>query len=267
MKIYNQNIWGNFSSPEQCIANRNVLIKELIYEYNPDFCCFQECNPYTSRSGDTPIQDLLSKDYDEVSAKHSERNYTPIFYKRSEFNVKDCGYFPFKGLNDLNSKSVTWGVFEEKTNKKTIAVISTHFWWQSCNERDNMQRRENAHDVVRIARTISKKYNCAVIIAGDLNSGNVSQGTAGYDEMVLGGMIDIRKIAMKTDYSFTCSANAYPVLKEGKYVSGFRTDCTIDYMFVCGDKLISANSFSVINNEKARISSDHSPLFLEFDVK
>ena len=134
MKIYNQNIWGNFSSPEQCIANRNVLIKELIYEYNPDFCCFQECNPYTSRSGDTPIQDLLSKDFDEVSAKHSERNYTPIFYKRSEFNVKDCGYFPFKGLNDLNSKSVTWGVFEEKTNKKTIAVISTHFWWQSCNE-------------------------------------------------------------------------------------------------------------------------------------
>ena len=33
MKIYNQNIWGNFSDKE-CIGNRNELIKELMRTLN-----------------------------------------------------------------------------------------------------------------------------------------------------------------------------------------------------------------------------------------
>ena len=59
MRIYSHNIWGNFSSKE-CIGNRNYLIKELIDGVNPDFCCFQECNPSTSRFGETSISKLRS---------------------------------------------------------------------------------------------------------------------------------------------------------------------------------------------------------------
>ena len=80
MRLYDQNIWGNFSASEHCIANRNVLIRELIEEYCPDVCCFQECNPSTSRSGDTPIQEILKPDYAEVMPETAEKNFTPVFY-------------------------------------------------------------------------------------------------------------------------------------------------------------------------------------------
>ena len=58
MRLYDQNIWGNMK-PDQCIANRNLLIRGLIAKYDPDVCAFQECNPKTSRAGDTPIVSLL----------------------------------------------------------------------------------------------------------------------------------------------------------------------------------------------------------------
>lgn len=266
MKIYDQNIWGNFSAEGQCVANRNKVIKELITAEKSEICCFQECNPKTSRDGKDAIQELLKPRYVEVKPEYSTKNYTPIFYVPTKVELIDGGYFPFDGLNDLNSKSVSWGVFKEKKTRKYFSVISTHFWWKAESKEDDLQRRENARVVSKRAKEINSKYDCPVIVCGDLNSGDTEQGSGGYDEMVTEGMKDIRETAERTDYSFTCSDN-YPIIKDGKYIRGFKTDYTIDYIFVYGEKLMTAYSFSVNNSEKARISSDHSPLLLEFDVK
>lgn len=266
MRIYNQNIWGNFSAEDHCIANRNLLIKEMIEECSPDVCCFQECNPMTSRSGDTPIQEILKPDYVEIMPETVDKNFTPVFYNKSKFELIECGFMPFEGFNDHGSKSINWGVFKEKKTGILFAVASVHFWWMSRGEIDENQRRENAKASVKIARNIYEKYNIPVFVTGDLNSGEKNnQGIGGYNEMIKLGMKDVRDIAKETDFSDTCGD--YPIMENGVFVKGGELTCTIDYMFVLGEELIQAEKFKVNNSKKARVSSDHSPLVFDFKMK
>ena len=266
MKIYSQNIWGNFSDKE-CIGNRNHLIKQLIDDINPDFLCFQECNPSTSRSGDSAIDDILKDEFCEVSKEHSRNNFTPIFYNPKNSKLIDGGYKVFEGLNDWNSKSYTWAVFKELKTDKFICIISVHFWWKYTGEVDNLQRRENAKEVALKVKEITNKYNCPVIIAGDLNSGvNSKQGSDSYNEMIKLGMNDVRYICKDSTDEYTCSYSYPKHTKDGIYYDGKVPEITIDYIFAYKKELINAKRFSIINNQTARNSSDHSPLVLELEV-
>ena len=260
MIIYDQNIWGNLQGP---IANRNRIIKELIEEVNPDFCCFQECNPQTSRKETDPIQDILNPVYTEACSEHADKNFTPVFYKADKYTFIASDYIPFEGLNDVGSKSVTWAVLEDKLTKKRIAIASTHFWWMARGEVDNNQRTENAIVVHGIAKEVSRKYGCPFIISGDFNSGDNKQTLSGYNKMIELDMRDIRFIATESDDSKTCGE--CPVLENGMYVRGSDAVTTIDYSFVYGNTPLIFNRFIVINSEKAKISSDHRPLVIDFE--
>lgn len=260
MIIYDQNIWGNLQGP---IANRNSIIKELIEEADPDFCCFQECNPKTSRKETDPIQDILKPVYDEACIEYAHKNFTPVFYKRDKYECIDSDYCLFEGLNDADSKSVTWAVFEDRQTKKRIAVASVHFWWMARGEIDNNQRMENAVVVHSIAEKVCRKYNCPFIVSGDFNSGDNDQTLSGYNKMIELGMRDIRYIAKESDDSKTCGG--YPDLENGIYVRGKDATMTIDYSFVYGDIPVNFKRFAVVNSPRAMVSSDHRPLIIEFE--
>ena len=265
MRLYDQNIWGNFSADNQYVANRTELIRDMIIESEPDFFCFQECNPATVRAGEKGIGELLKHSYTEVLPEFSEKNYTPVFYNSKKVTLIEAGYAPFDGLNDLNSKSATWGVFKDNATDKYISVISVHFWWMAEGEKDNLQRKKNAEAVGEIVRVLYEKYKAPILIAGDLNSGDTRQGMGGYDRMCELGMSDVRYLAKKTDTSKTCS-NVYPVYENGAYTKGITPNHTIDYIFVYGTESISAQKFSVVNNDKSTRSSDHLPLIFDFDI-
>lgn len=266
MKIYDHNIWGNISK-ENCIANRNSLIKELIEDCNPDVCCLQECNPHTSRVAEFAIPDILSPDFVEVVPEYADKNYTPMLYNQNTTELIEGGYMPYEGLNDGNSKSITWAAFKDKATDKVYCVASTHFWYKASSKEDEEQRIANAEAAVCILKQLYEKYNAPVFLAGDLNSSGIvtGQGTGGYDRVIELGMTDVREIAENTDYSYTCSKGV-PVLVDGIYTKAPDPNFTLDYIFVLGKDLIKAKNFSVINSDKARTSSDHSPLVFEFDI-
>ena len=163
MRLFDQNIWGNMK-PDQCIANRNRLIEGLIKAYDPDVCAFQECNPKTSRAGDTPIAELLSPAYDEVCPEFADRNFTPLFYRRDRVELIDGGWFLFEGKNDKNSKSVTWAILREKKTQKALAVLSVHFWWKWESEEDTAQRRANAAQLVAFCEQLRETYGLPIIV-------------------------------------------------------------------------------------------------------
>jgi len=54
IRLYNQNVWG------WEVKNRLFLIKELIENYQPDVCTFQEFNPVNVRNAPMPLQRLLA---------------------------------------------------------------------------------------------------------------------------------------------------------------------------------------------------------------
>ena len=266
MKIYNQNIWGNFSDGN-CIGNRNSLIKDLIEDYMPDVCCFQECNPNTSRVGDFPMAEILKPDFAEVVPEFALKNYTPIFYNVETTRLIKGGYMAYEGLNDVDSKSITWAILKDIAADKIYCVASTHFWYMARGKVDEEQRMANAETAVEILKPIYLEYGYPVILTGDLNSSSIvtGQGTGGYDRLVELGMTDVREIAEKTDYSHTCT-KAMPVHKNGIYTKGGELNFTLDYMLVFGKDMINAKSFTVINSDKARASSDHIPIVFEFEI-
>ena len=252
---------------EARIANRNDLIRDIIFELEPDFCNFQECRPITSRAGDSAIQKIISEKYAESNAEHAHENFTPVFYKKDRFAELDGGFIVFEGLNDVNSKSVTWGLFEDKTDGKRVVVISTHFWWKDTGEGDELQRAENANKVKEVCDSVLEKYGeLPIIVSGDLNSGiNSPQGTMGYDTMIKNGFSDVRYTA---EVSTDChTLHPYPILNgDGIYLPhSAMPDRTIDYVFTYGKKL-KVKEFSVLADDRARASSDHCPLLVKFDV-
>ena len=265
--IYNHNIWNNKPS-----EYRNGLTRSMIRDCNADICTFQECGPETNRMGETPIQELMSDIYTEVGPGQS--NFTPIFFKTEKFSLIDSGYFCYEGKNDVNSKSVTWAVLEEKETKKQLGVVATHFWWMWHAEEDFVQRLKNAEQLKALCDEILAKYDVPIIIGGDFNNGFGSfQGDEPYHKMVSDGFVDVRHLADETSDEKTCTCNfediwtSYPVLTDdGKYVDGKPSTVTIDYIFTYGNKNVHFSKFNVRTDETSLNASDHRPLIAHFEL-
>ncbi len=262
IRLYNHNIWGNFAATEK-IGNRNKLIKKLIFDRKPDFCCFQECNPDTSRKED-PIEALIAERYTEVPTSAAEKNFTPVFYNKERFDVVYSDWIKYSGLNDINSKSITRAVLEEKETGKRVGVISTHFWWQ-IGEEHTQWRINNAAELKAAAEDIIERFGVPVIISGDLNNGlGAEQDTRPYEKMMQDGFTDIRHVAPITTDSHTC--HAYPELNENdEYVNGPKPSFTLDYIMTYGENSLKPLRFEVLTSQDALNSSDHCPLIGEFE--
>ncbi len=255
MKIFSHNIWNH--NP---VEYRNSLIYSLILESGADICMFQECGPDTNRKGSVPLPELMKYEYTEVCPERAHQNFTPVFFKTEKFNLINSGYFLYTGLNDANSKSVTWAVLEDKATSKHFGAVSTHFWWKYDSETDNQQRLQNVEELKKICEYLTEKYDIPVIIGGDFNNGEkAAQGDEPYKAMLRNGFKDFRLVADRTTSILT--HHEYPVLKEnGIYVEGSMPDKTLDYIFVYGKDPEAVERFEILTSQKALDSSDHCPL-------
>ena len=258
MKIYCQNIWNK----TPC-AYRNRVVRELVRDFDADVCFFQECGPETNRKGDgeSPIAKLMSDCYTEAYLKAADRNFTPVFYKTDKFNLLDSGYFLYDGLNDANSKSVTWAVLEEKETRKQFVAASTHLWWMYESEKDNQQRLKNVAQLKQFCDEMVLKTGLPIIVGGDFNNGKGSlQGDEPYHTMLKEGFCDIRLVADETTDTPTC-VNDYPkALPDNTATPRKYPEYTIDYIFTYNIENLKAKKFDVLTSEDARKSSDHSPI-------
>lgn len=260
IRLFDQNIWCN-----RVIANRNALIRRMIKRYDADVITLQECRPSTHRVGDTDIGALLADLYAEVEPELFDQNHTPIFYRRARFDLVESGYELFEGLNNINSKSITWAVLHDKIDRCTFAVASTHFWYKNETEEDFAQRIQNVHQLKACCDRIVQKHGVPVIVAGDLNCGtNASQGEEPYHEMLRVGMRDIRALAVHTTDRLT--HHALPVLNEetGEFECDAPMVKTLDHAFVYGKDSMHFDTFNVLVEPFAMASSDHCPLYVEF---
>ena len=262
-RIYNQNVWGNIPKAEK-IANRNTLIRSLIYQHQPDVCTFQECNPSTSRQGEEALHVILSDIYVEASLQDAWHNFTPVFYKKHKYREIESGFHPYEGENDLQSKSLTWVVLEEILKGERFAVVSTHFWFKHQSEEDVLQRLQNVEELEKICKYIVHTYHVPVIIAGDLNCGKQSlQGDGPYRAMIEKGFVDVRYSAADTTECHT--VHHYPVMNDhDEYIHGDMPHSTIDYIFMYGPKNFALQRFQVDISHMALCSSDHCPLIVDF---
>lgn len=265
MRLFDQNIWGNFSA-KHTVGNRMEMVRELIEGQQPKIICFQECNPSTVRAGETGIVRMLSGEYREVCPQKAGVNFTPILLRTGEFDSLEEGYFPFSGPNDLNSKSVTYAVLRQRKTGRRFAVASVHFWWQT-GPRADAAREQNAGELAELAGRLQREYGVSLLVCGDFNSGfgTAPQGPAGIGKMKELGFSDARLLARESTDTPTCR-EAYPQRLAGdRYAGGTAPSYILDYGFVFG-KSLQINRFSVLTDQAALDCSDHCPLVLDFEV-
>jgi endonuclease/exonuclease/phosphatase family metal-dependent hydrolase len=268
IRLFVQNIWGNMGA-NQAIANRNDLIRDLIFAYEPDVCCFQECNPRTSRAGTTAIQTLLAERYAEAPTTAGSANFTPVFYLRESYRLVESGWHLYTGgpeRNDCNSKSITWAVLADKRTGISFGICSTHFWWKSDTPLDNQQRLQNGAELCETMAMLAQRYAIPVFAAGDLNCGAGSaQGSEPYRFLLDRGLLDTRAAAAVSTDAFT--HHAYPVLNaNGIYVNGGQPARTLDHAFVTNDPRVRIERFQVETSQNALDSSDHCPLLVDATI-
>ncbi len=264
LTLYGQNIWGNMAKTEM-ISNRNGCIKTMIEAYDADICCFQECNPGTSRVGDTAIQLILKDVYEEVPTE-TDRNYTPVFYRRDRFDVVESGFTAFEGKNDNKSKSITWAVMEEKESGVRFGICSTHFWWKNDGPEDNTQRLENAAVLLDRINDLKARYDIPVFATGDLNCGkNASQGEEPY-RWLEERLVDIRFHAEQTTDALTHHPYPWRDANNVYHATFVPQRAILDHFFVCEHPHVKLNSFSVDNSAVSLTSSDHSPMIVRATV-
>lgn len=259
LTLYDQNIWGNFSR-ENAVANRNSVIRRLIEAHNADVCCFQECNPKTSRNAENDISALLAPVYAE--AGNIAENFTPVYYRRERFELIEWGFHTFEGKNDLNSKSLTYAVLSEKVGGTRFGVISTHFWWESKSAEDDEQRVKNAETILEYVARLAEKFNIPIFAMGDLNC---YEGSDVY-KTLCHKLYDLRKIAAET--TDTMTHHDYPIRgDDGLYrAANVKPVRTLDFIFANTQKSVLIERFSVDCSERALTSSDHCPLIAHISL-
>lgn len=254
MRIMTSNIWGDYFGNE-CNTRRNGL--EVTYKkYSPDILGVQEATP--GWYDDALFADL-SDDY--VIVEGRKGNYTPLFYKKSAFDLIECGWELLKDTPDL-SKSITYAVLKCKTSKKLICALNTHFWWQT-NPGDDEIREENAKQLLSKMNELKNKYDCPVFAFGDLNS---VRNSLAIDYFYANGVYSCFDLA--DEFSNVCSIHGDPKRGNDGLYHGEKTlkdrNSSIDHIVTFKETAVKAHF--VVEDDVVLDATDHSPVYIDFEL-
>lgn len=260
------NILGNCDTALYPTAQRNQTAAEALIAMAPDAFGLQECSP-NSRGSDSIVRTLYLAGYVEVpvTANNSNStNYTPLFYKKNKFNVVECGYHLYDDGQKDKSKSITWGVLEDKATGRRFAVCSTHYSYKS---EASAARMKDSEQLIAVNDQIKQKYNCPIISGGDLNC---KTPTSEYKALLTAGLLDMQKLATVTEDSNT--THTYPEYdtKAGLYLKLYRPSKSyvdaIDHALLYNGDGVRVNRFEILTLEYTLLSADHCPLLVDFDI-
>lgn len=276
------------------IPLRQQMQTELISAYAPDVLGMQEyCKAY--HQGMTPL--LNEAGYVAVEAYHTVShpdgtplNYTVLFYRPDRVKLIDKGFVMYPetmpdptkddgsvlNINDVSSKSLTWGVFEDLQTQKRFVAICTHFMYSAAwltPEQRNSVRVQNAENLLKTVEEIrsNEAYRgLPVIMGGDLNT---SYATDPFNTLQNGGMEWMYDVAEVKDES--CGIKGYATYDEikGEYVTcpmaGDDPRKAIDYAWMMQGEETKMKPFAyvTVTDRAALLTSDHCPRFTDFSLQ
>ena len=268
-------LWNNdlLYAPTQ----RNMMCAEVVREFMPDVVGFQETN--VKKRGELKefnIEILMARyGYKEVPVTvencYKNSNSTPIFYNTERVNFLDGAYVWYRdqaqniGTMDQSSKSMTWGLFEDKQTGERFIAASTHM----CTQVDEIREMQTM-EASELFAALHAKYGVPIILGGDFNSTPAGRGYHYYHD------VKCYPAAYEHATVDTCDAKTYhpyPALdaETGLIMpTGGATlhDYTraIDHIFCPYLEKEKIKVFGVVINEYTLASSDHFPVFVDFSV-
>lgn len=257
VRIMTANVWGDyFGNP---VAVREDQLLATFTKYAPDILGLQEMTP--SWYGSRLYAGLQARYAMAGIIDGSHENYVPLAYDKARFDLLAAGFERYLGTPD-RSKAITYAVLQERFGRKVLAVCSTHFWWKSGAEHEQI-RLENARQLSALMRRMQAQYHCPVFAFGDLNC-TVASGV--FQVFAENGIQRLHGLAQEA--SRVSSEHGDPVLgTDGRYHGAAPTQpdaCAIDHVIgLMGEQPCRVPVYQVVLDQAALDASDHSPVYAD----
>lgn len=221
-----------------------------------------------------------------IASEYYWYKYQTDYYYRENFPQYVNGYHS-NSPSDAGSKAATWGVFESIETGQRYIVISTHM----CTRSDYI-RGLQGQEVVDLVAKLVAIYDCPVFFGGDMNGTDVSANISSfYDNNFISLQDSLDENGKHYAKLFTdmtkSSGVGYPNLKKDEPVIAPNDDTanpwsklsyvnpekagkgadSIDKAFVINwTEDLEINLFGVVADDCSLSSSDHLPLFVDFNL-
>lgn len=266
------------------------LQTELMTVYAPDVLALQEYTPWRSAKPGCLGDRLRAIGYTEINGGYAKK-FTPLFYRPETLSLLESGFHLYSGhmnaageadpngalkINNGDSKSLTWAVFEVRATGKRFLVIGTHFMYFSSPtdsecpltpEQATAAQLVDAAELLSLLRGLRARPEYAdipVIAGGDLNS---APGSAPVEALRAGGLTWLAQPGA-AEILVENSQCGYPTYDTEKgYYTRFGTrlnhpEETIDHLFTDGDMTVLRAV--TVTDQSALCISDHCPKFADF---
>ena len=233
---------------------RLLRVVKALQNAAPDTFGLQEATPYWIEM----LTRELGNDYAFVGEGRDGGNkgeYSPVFYRKSKFNLLDSGTkwlsaTPDEKASKFESSSMprifSYALLESKADKSRYLHINTHL------EHSNPTAREEQIEV--LAAFARKHGEQPILITGDFNSEYMHKP---YAVLTANGFCDSAKIAR------VAQNTARTFLGDIKTPVSFEK--VIDFCFVKGVKQVTL--YRVITDKiDGEFPSDHLPVYTEFEL-
>ncbi|MBQ8510249.1 MAG: endonuclease/exonuclease/phosphatase family protein [Clostridia bacterium] len=253
-------------------AHREHGFIRVYQETQPDIIGCQEITPN--------MNDLMMRYLHNAGMHYALLwgKFTPIVYRPDKFELVDSDFilYPsecpgFEGcFNDCDSKSCALAVFRVKETGKLFIFVTTHLWWKKSNPAVSPQHYQAGSDEARVyqismliarADEYQKKYNCPVIVVGDLNT---RYNTPALNYAFSQGFVHAHNIAVEyadeTSGHHVCGPNGFQPYNDDKFIDA------IDHILVRNAPDGFVRRFDRYSPEYYLPLSDHSPVFADIEL-
>ena len=198
---------------------------------------------------------------------------TPIIYRCDKYMLIESGFLRYPeaipglegSFNNNETKSYTWGVFEDRVTGKRLALMSTHLWWKSSHPDSSFYQpgsnQARAWQIALAGREMDRvmeKYGCPGVLVGDLN--------ASVDSLCLKkafeeGWKEVHDVALERDETrghHPCGGDGFSRGDPGVF------ETAIDHILLKNAEDIRVDYFRRLTDEWFDPISDHYPLYISF---
>ncbi len=277
MKLMTANVWADvFGNP---VPGRDTALARMIGRRHPDAVFFQEMHPHWWASQLSPLLYCMGYRRVEPDLGGNSLNYTPLYYDNNRYEALACGFHKYTGLNDYDSKSVTWALLIARDTREThgggklCGVMSTHLYHEQ-NQRGNAARLHNVRELLDCDQAVRKAAcdlcaldeetagQMAVFCGGDYNCDLLSEP---YAYLEAHGMVSAARLAVRK-INDICTWHAYPVYDKVRHIyhstpSDMDNVYSIDHICVRGRAAV--DSYTVVCDPETFTVSDHCAVEVE----
>jgi endonuclease/exonuclease/phosphatase family metal-dependent hydrolase len=237
-------------------SKRKEFLTDQVKFYMPDFMGVQEALPQQMSYIDSTLTGygFIGKGRDDGKSKGE---HSAIFYNSDKFKLLEENTFwlsetpekPSKGWDAAYNRVCTYGLFQNKKNKKKVWVFNTHF-----DHVGDIARAESSKLILEKIRKINRD-NLPVILTGDFNLEADTRPL----QLIKEQMDDAQKVCRGIVFGPEGTFNAFEFNKP--------VTTRIDYIFINRNTMEVVKFATLSDSKDCRYPSDHLPIYAEINFR